>query len=197
MKLVGKEAGYIDIQLTTVIIGILLLVGLVHLVSNPEFSIKYPSLLLYPGVVVALAILGFGYYVNMSSLKCPESPFNQHVSPLFITGIIIGGLAYAMWKINKSPYHHLLFVFGTAIVAAIFISVYLENIRTKTEEKNKQKPDTSRLGQREADTAMSEARLAFKKKEYDKVVQILELHLNILPESQRKRYEIATKHIKK
>ena len=197
MKLSCKENGYIDIQLTLVIVGILLLVGLVHLITYPEYSLKHPSLILYPGVAAVFTIFAFGYYSNMSSLKYPESPFNKHVSPLFIAIQIIGALAYAIWKINKSPYHHLLFVFGAAIVAAIFISVYLENIRTKTEEKNKQKPDTSRLGQREADTAMSEARLAFKKKEYDKVVQIPELHLNILPESQRKRYEIATKHIKK
>ena len=137
MKLVSKEAGYIDIQLTPVVIGILLLVGLVHLVSNPEFSIKYPSLLLYPGVVVVLTILGFGYYSNMSSLKCPESPFNKHVSPLFIAGIIIGGLAYAMWKVNKSPYHNLMFLFGALIVAAGFMALYLGYIQKKTQEKNK------------------------------------------------------------
>ncbi|MFC1886469.1 hypothetical protein ACFLZM_05375 [Thermodesulfobacteriota bacterium] len=125
IKLFGKEDGYIDTQLTPVFIGILLLIGLVHLVTNPEFSMKSPSLMIYPGVAVISAIFAFGYYSNMSSLECPESPFNKHMSPFFISVITIAGLAYAIWKVNKTPFHHLIFIFGALIAAAIFMAVYI------------------------------------------------------------------------
>lgn len=196
MKLSNKEYGYIDTQLTTVIVGILLLIGLVHMVTNPEFSINSPSLIIFPGIAVVLAIFAFGYYCNMSSLKCPESPFNKHVSPIFLALIIIGSLAYALWKVNKSPYHYLVFVFGAAIAATIFMGIYLEYVRTRTQKKI-YKPDTRSPAQHEADIAVSKAGLAFSKKEYYKVVQILEPHLKRLPQSQRKRYDIAMKHIQK
>lgn len=196
MKSICEEDGYIDSQFPAVITAILLLIGLVHLITHPESSLKSSSLLPYVGLAVIFAILTFGYYSNMSSLKCPESPFNKHVSPFFLGLVIIGGFIYAAWKVNKSPYQHLVYVFSVLIGIAFCIAIYLGHIRTKTLGKTP-KPETRSPAQRELDVAMSKAGNAFKRKEYEKVVQILQPHLGQLPQSQRKRYDIAKKYIQK
>ena len=49
--------------------------------------------------------------------------------------------------------------------------------------------------QRRADVAVTDAGHAFKRGEYHRVVELLEPHLALLPPSQRKRYEIACRHI--
>ena len=194
MKSICEEDGYIDAQLPAVIIAILLLIGLVHLLTNPESTLGPSSLLPYVGLAFIFAVLIFGYYSNMSSLKCPESPFNKHVSPFFLGLVIIGGFIYAAWEVNKSPYHHLVYVFSVMIGIAFCMAIYLGHLRTKALGKTP-KPETRSSAQRELDVAMSKAGNAFKRKEYEKVVQILKPHLEQLPQSQKKRYDIAKKYI--
>jgi hypothetical protein len=194
MKRFSQEDGYIDSQLPPVILGILLLVGLVHMITSPEFDTRSSIWMPYLGVVIIYAILAFGYYSNMSSLECPESPFNKHQSPLFLGIIIIGGMAYAMRKVDGSAYQHLKYLFGVTIAVAVIMIVCLGRVRKKFQN-SIEETEAKSPAEHEMHAAMSKAGSAFKRKDYDQVVQILEPHLKQLPASQRKRYNIAKKHI--
>ena len=125
MKGFRREEGYINIQLPPVILGVIILLGIAHLLTNPDFSSSVPSYLPYLVVVFALSLFGLGIFLTMQTWKYPESPFNQHTSPLAMFGIIFSSLAYAMWQLSGPQYDTLFYVLGGGVIAAVIAALYM------------------------------------------------------------------------
>ena len=124
---IKNQKGYMDLQTPPIIIGLVLTVGLTHFLASTEMV----PILSYLGVVIIFAVFALGFYMNIDSLKCPESPFNKHTSPFFIAFLVIGSLAYGIWKLYKGPHAVFLYIFGIGICLTVIYAVYALSLRSK------------------------------------------------------------------
>lgn len=123
---VNNQKGYIDLQTPLIIIGVILIVGLVHYLAITETL----SFLSYLAVAIIFAVFGFAFYVNIDSLKCPESPFNKHTSPYFIACCVIASLGYGIWKLYNGPHTVFIYIFCIGITITVIyaiLSAFLRN----------------------------------------------------------------------
>ena len=122
-----NQKGYMDLQTPPIIIGVVLTVGLIHHLVKSETL----SLLSYLAVAIIFAVFALGFYMNIDSLKCPESPFNKHTSPFFIAFLVIGSLAYGIWKLYKGPHAVFLYIFGIGMAITVVYLIYAKSQRNE------------------------------------------------------------------
>ena len=97
MKL-GKQAGYMDMQVTPAIIGAVLLFATVGIINDPGFDIGKDLLKIIVFLVLATGSLLYGFMMHLDALSCPESPFNKHSSPVFMTVLCAGMSAFSAYQ---------------------------------------------------------------------------------------------------
>lgn len=98
----NKQTGYMDMQFTPAVVGIVLMVMALGMLTvsdeNPDLNLVKLSIYM----LLATAALLFGFAMHIDSLGCPESPFNHHISPLLMTPLCAGPLAYAAYRFYRS-----------------------------------------------------------------------------------------------
>ena len=126
-----KKKGYIDNQLPPIIIGLLLMVGAVRYIMIPENLTEMSSL--RGGLILLFSVpfFVFGFWSNWVSVTSPESPFNKHMSPFFLGGLVVGALGYGAWCFYSTHLKVLVYFFVPAAVFVAGLSIYLETVRLK------------------------------------------------------------------
>ena len=92
------QSGYMDMQVTPAMIGVVLLYVLMGLVNSPEFDLDKDLLKLSVFLLLATAALLYGFAMHLYALGYPESPFNKHSSSLFMTVLCAGSLGYVAYR---------------------------------------------------------------------------------------------------
>ena len=93
-----SQAGYMDMQFTPTVVGVVLLWMVIGMISAPDLSLVKLSIYL----LLATAALLFGFAMHLISLGYPESPFNQHSSPLLMTPLCAVPLAYTAYRFYQA-----------------------------------------------------------------------------------------------
>ena len=85
-------------QFTPAVMGAVLLFIVMGLTSKPGFDAHAVPLKFYLFLLLALAPLLYGFGMHLYALGYPESPFNKHTSPLFMTLLCLGPLGYGAYR---------------------------------------------------------------------------------------------------
>lgn len=112
-----------DVQFTSALVGVALMLIFVVTITAPEFD-RDKHLLAYSiYLFLATAALLYGFAMHIDSLNYPESPFNKHTSPLFMTLLCAGPMAYAAYRFYKAA-----MLPGTLVYAALALLVVAATI---------------------------------------------------------------------
>lgn len=113
-----KQSGYTDLQVMPAIIGIILLIVCLGMLNKPEFDPDTGLLKLSLFLLPATAAVCFGFGMHLYCLGYPESPFNRHSSPVFMTFISSGVMFFAAWR-----FFNVNILIGTIIYMVLGISL--------------------------------------------------------------------------
>lgn len=97
-----KQAGYMDMQMMPALIGAVLMLVFAGAITAPEFNREADLLRFSIFLSLATAVLLYGFTMHIYCLGYPESPFNKHTSPLFMTLLCTGPLAYAAYRFYQA-----------------------------------------------------------------------------------------------
>ena len=101
ISLESKQAGYMDAQLMPALIGAILLFVIVGQLNNPDFDINEKPYQFISVMAVATLALLYGYIMHCMALGYPESPFNNHTSPVFMACLCAGACMLTSWQFVK------------------------------------------------------------------------------------------------
>lgn len=107
-----------DNQMPPILIGIVLDVAVVNYVATAGQMTGLSEFGVYLVVLLAFACFSWGIYLNMESLRYPESPFNKHTSPVFVAVMVGGCLGYSAWTVRGATLDGLVYVFAAGALAA-------------------------------------------------------------------------------
>ncbi len=96
--LLGKQSGYMDMQVTPAMIGVVLIYIVMEQVISPGFDLDKDRIKLIVFLSVASAAVLYGFVMHIYALGYPESPFNKHNSSVFMTLLCGGSLAYVAYR---------------------------------------------------------------------------------------------------
>ena len=124
----NKQAGYMDMQMTPALIGVILMLMFVGSITDPDFNLDQDLLAYSIYLFLATAALLYGFVMHIDSLRYPESPFNKHTSPLFMTLLCAGPLAYAAYRFYRAAMLAGVIVYAVLalllVATAIGVAVY-------------------------------------------------------------------------
>ena len=120
----SRQTGYMDNQMPPILIGILLVVPVVNYVATAGPMTGLSAAVVYLVVVLAFASFSWGIYLNIDSLRYPESPFNKHTSPVVIGVLVAGCLGYSAWTLRGGQLDGLVYLFAAGAVAAMAAMLY-------------------------------------------------------------------------
>lgn len=123
-----------DMQFTPTIIGVVVLIMVLGLIDNPAFDLHAAQLKFYGFLLLAIAVMLYGFGMHLYALGYPESPFNKHTSPVFMTLLCAGPLLYGAYRfLNAAMYPGLVLLSVLAVmVCAASISFALYRKRSNT-----------------------------------------------------------------
>lgn len=123
-----RQAGYLDMQLTPALVGMVLMLIFTSTITDPDFNLEKGLLGYSIYLFLATAALLYGFAMHIDSLRYPESPFNKHTSPLFMTLLCSIPLAYVAYRFYRSGMLPGVIVYAAltllVVVAAIGFAVY-------------------------------------------------------------------------
>ena len=122
MKL-QRQAGYTDLQIMPTIMGVILVIIVIGLTDNPAFDPAQSPVKFYSFLLLALAVLLFGFGMHLYALEYPESPFNKHSSPVFMTLMCAGSMGYGSWRLLNAGMQG-----GGLLLAVLTVSVCVMSI---------------------------------------------------------------------
>ena len=125
----GKQAGYMDMQLMPAVMGIVILIGALGLITNPEFNPDNGWLLISVVMFLGTGALLYGYAMHLYALGYPESPFNKHTSPLFMTILCAGPLAFAAYRFYSADMRAGFILYAVLSLLVLMVSFGLAFIR--------------------------------------------------------------------
>lgn len=94
----NKQTGYIDMQVTPAMMGAVLLFVFLGQIKNPDFDLNKNLLMFSVFLSLATVVLLYGFLMHIYALGYPESPFNKHSSPVFMTVLCAGPLIFGAWQ---------------------------------------------------------------------------------------------------
>ena len=131
-----KQTGYMDMQMTPALIGVILMLMFVGTITDPEFNLDKALLGYSIYLFLATAALLYGFAMHIDSLRYPESPFNKHTSPLLMTPLCAGPLAYAAYRFYKAG-----MLPGVIVYAALSLLLIAASIVFAARRGNSEAPD--------------------------------------------------------
>ena len=94
----SRQYGYTDLQIMPAMIGIVLLVVFLGRLDSLDPDSITGILKLALPLILATAVVCFGFGMHLYCLGYPESPFNRHSSPIFMTAVCSGAMFFAAWQ---------------------------------------------------------------------------------------------------
>ena len=120
---ITRQAGYMDVQFTPVIIGAMLLVVVLSQMSDPGFDPHAMQLRFYGFLLLAVAAMLYGFGMHLDALAYPESPFNKHSSPVFMTLLCAAPLLYGAYRFYRAGMYPVLVLFSALAVMVCVVSI--------------------------------------------------------------------------
>lgn len=120
-----------DMQFTPAIIGAVLLFAILGPVDGLELDPKSELVKFSLFLIAATAALLYGFVMHLYSLAYPESPFNKHTSPLFMTGICGGSLAFAAYRLFAADIQTGFILYAVLCILVVIVSISYNIHRNK------------------------------------------------------------------
>lgn len=95
---INRQGGHMDMQLLPGLIGFILLIVVMGLPGNQEINLEKNIWMFVIFLIIATAVMFYGFAMHLYALGYPESPFNKHTSPVFMTLLCAGGTALTSWR---------------------------------------------------------------------------------------------------
>ena len=118
-----RQAGYMDMQFTPAMVGAVLLFVVLGLIDNPAFDVHASPFRFYGFLLLAAAFMIYGFWMHLYALGYPESPFNKHTSPVFMTLLCTGPLVYGAYRFYKAGMYPGLVLSGVLAVLVCGASI--------------------------------------------------------------------------
>ena len=97
-----KQAGHTDLQIMPAMIGAVIVIAIAGQIGQPGFEsgreLFKPVLIL----ILGIGSLLYGFGMHIYCLGYPASPFNRHSSPVLMTILSAGPVAYTAWRFYSS-----------------------------------------------------------------------------------------------
>jgi len=130
----NNQAGYMDMQMTPAMIGVVLTLVVAGMITSPDADAERNLLKLGIFLVLATGALLYGFAMHIYCLGYPESPFNKHSSPLFMTPLCAGPLAFVAYKFYKTDMLPGAIVYAALAVLVIAAAIGFALNRAKKEQ---------------------------------------------------------------
>jgi len=112
-----------DMQITPAIVGSVLLFIVLSLIDNPDFDVHASPFKFYAFLLLAITFMVCGFCMDLYALGYPESPFNKHTSPAFMTLLCAGPLVYGAYRFYKAGMYPGLVLSGVLAVIVCGASI--------------------------------------------------------------------------
>lgn len=124
-----KQTGYMDMQVLPAMIGAVLLYATTGMPGGPDFDLDKDLVKLCVFLLLATAVLLYGFAMHLYALGYPESPFNKHSSPLFMTLLCAGALGFVAYRFYRVELVIGALVYGVLALLVVGLGVGLRVYR--------------------------------------------------------------------
>ena len=131
----NKQTGYMDMQVMPAMIGVVLTLVVAGMITSPGLDLDKDLVKLCIFLLLATAALLYGFAMHLYCLGYPESPFNKHSSPLFMTPLCSGPLAIVAYKFYRTD-----MLTGAIIYAVLALLVIAAAIGFAMQRAKKEQP---------------------------------------------------------
>lgn len=110
-------------QFTPACIGVVVLFIVLSLIDNPAFDVQAAQIRFYGFLLLAIAFMLYGFCMHLYALGYPESPFNKHTSPVFMTLLCAAPLVYGAYRFYQAGMYPGLVLSGVLAVLVCGASI--------------------------------------------------------------------------
>lgn len=132
------QTGYMDMQFTPTIIGVVVLIFTLSLIGDPTIDVHTIPFRFYGFLLLGCAMMLFGFSMHLDALGYPESPFNKHSSPVFMTLLCAGPFTYGAYRFYRAGMYAGLILLCVLIVVVFALSIGFALRRSRTETEGRE-----------------------------------------------------------